>query len=148
MLTPASFLSLHSNRITLCIISHLSIITSLSKQVPHFTILRWGDWCLERYNEYHQGQRASECHSRDSQPWPVSIVLFLLHCLCLWLSQCGPGDSQTCGELTRSTVIWHGVTDSVIMHTRSLWLLTQHLWDGSEDPVAHPHQLIFFRSSL
>lgn len=70
------------------------------------------------------------------------IVLFLLHCLCLWLSQCGPETAKH-GELTRSTVIWHGVTDSVIMHTRSLWLLTQHLWDGSEDPVAHPHQLIF-----
>ena len=40
-------------------------------------------------------------------------VLFLLHCLYLWLSQCVLKTAKR-GEVTRSTVIWHGVTDSVL----------------------------------
>lgn len=47
----------------------------------HSTILRWGDWGLERYNEYNQGQTVKKCPSRDSEPWLTSKpVPFLLHC--------------------------------------------------------------------
>ena len=73
-------------------------------------------------------------------------VLFLLHCLYLWLSQCSPEDSQTWrSHQIHSHLAWsHWLR---ITHTRLLWLLTRQLWGGSEDPRAHPHQLIFFRSS-
>lgn len=93
---------------------------------------------MERYNEYHQGQRASECPGRDSQPRPVSNCAFSAPLPVSLVKPMRSWRQPNMEELTRSTVIWHGVTDSVIMHTRSLWLLTQHLWDGSEDPVAHP----------